>query len=377
MSPRRPADGGRLRGALNELAEQDPFINVRQDDERHEVSVSLYGEVQKQVIGETLARDYGVEVDFHETTSICIERPIAAAEDARGHLVTVEGEHLRQELAAEHEPVAGDGRASARAGATGLGHRVPPRRRRQARPDAGLQDVGTPSRRSMARLRARGARRGHYGWQVTDCVVTMIDSGLRPNRHDRRRLSTRDRGGRDRALASGAGTQVCEPMADLRVELATAYASQVMRLLDPARSPRSARRRATRATRRSGADIPVANVHELQASLPGLTGGEGLVETELGGYEPVVGDPPKRRRRERRHARAPAHSVASVRKRRRPRRRSLPRNGSLVRARRTRLAAATDGRGAPAPRPGRRAVGRSGLRGRPRPSREASPAAHG
>ena len=44
------ATGGRLRDALAQLAEQDPLINVRQDDDRHELSVSLYGEVQKEVI---------------------------------------------------------------------------------------------------------------------------------------------------------------------------------------------------------------------------------------------------------------------------------------------------------------------------------------
>jgi ribosomal protection tetracycline resistance protein len=58
VRPLRGADGGRLRAALNELAEQDPLINVRQDDERGEISVSMYGEVQKEVIGETLAREY-------------------------------------------------------------------------------------------------------------------------------------------------------------------------------------------------------------------------------------------------------------------------------------------------------------------------------
>ena len=94
VSPRRPADGGRLRAALNELAEQDPFINVRQDDERHEISVSLYGEVQKEVIGETLARDYGVEVDFHETTSICIERPVTVGEELEVISSPIQGEHL-------------------------------------------------------------------------------------------------------------------------------------------------------------------------------------------------------------------------------------------------------------------------------------------
>jgi ribosomal protection tetracycline resistance protein len=58
--PRRSADRGRVSVALTELAEQDPLINVRQDDASGEISVSLYGEVQKQVIGATLARDYDV-----------------------------------------------------------------------------------------------------------------------------------------------------------------------------------------------------------------------------------------------------------------------------------------------------------------------------
>jgi ribosomal protection tetracycline resistance protein len=44
--PARPGDRGRLRAALGQLAEQDPLINVRQDDTLGELSVSLYGEVQ-------------------------------------------------------------------------------------------------------------------------------------------------------------------------------------------------------------------------------------------------------------------------------------------------------------------------------------------
>src|SRR5439155_502034 len=50
-----PDDRARLRVALAQLAEQDPLINVRQDDALNEISVSLYGEVQKEVIGATLA----------------------------------------------------------------------------------------------------------------------------------------------------------------------------------------------------------------------------------------------------------------------------------------------------------------------------------
>ena len=73
--PRCAADKGALHVALSQLAEQDPLINLRQDDVRQELFVSLYGEVQKEVIESTLATDFGIEVEFHATTPIYIERP--------------------------------------------------------------------------------------------------------------------------------------------------------------------------------------------------------------------------------------------------------------------------------------------------------------
>ena len=52
------SDKGRLFAALAQLAEQDPLIALRQDDLRGEIAVSLYGEVQKEVIRDTLAADF-------------------------------------------------------------------------------------------------------------------------------------------------------------------------------------------------------------------------------------------------------------------------------------------------------------------------------
>jgi ribosomal protection tetracycline resistance protein len=78
--PRSRDDRQRLRVALAQLAEQDPLINVRQDDARQEISVSLYGEVQKEVIQATLSREYHIDVEFRETTTIHIERPTGTGE---------------------------------------------------------------------------------------------------------------------------------------------------------------------------------------------------------------------------------------------------------------------------------------------------------
>ncbi|MHB8377092.1 MAG: GTP-binding protein [Dehalococcoidia bacterium] len=64
ITPRRLADKGALYVALAQLAEQDPLINLRRDDARQEIFVSLYGEVQKEVIQATLADDFNIDVDF-------------------------------------------------------------------------------------------------------------------------------------------------------------------------------------------------------------------------------------------------------------------------------------------------------------------------
>src|SRR5262245_17680145 len=69
-----PGDGHRLRVALGQIAEQDPLVNLRQDDEEQEMYVSLYGEVQKEVIQSTLADDFDIAVTFRETTVIYVER---------------------------------------------------------------------------------------------------------------------------------------------------------------------------------------------------------------------------------------------------------------------------------------------------------------
>ena len=64
--------------------------------------VRLYGEVQKEVVMETLARDYGVDVTFGPSQTICIERPIGT------------GAHA-EIMCERREPVLCDGRISRRA----------------------------------------------------------------------------------------------------------------------------------------------------------------------------------------------------------------------------------------------------------------------
>ena len=283
--PRNPDDKGALRVALAQLAEQDPLINVRQDDIRRELSVSLYGEVQKEVIQATLATDYGLDVAFRETTTICIERPVgtgAAAEILREppnpFLATI---GLRIEPAAVDSGV--DFRLEVELGSM---------------PIAFFRAVEDSVRETL--------RQGIYGWEVPDCTVTMTHSGYLPRQshaHQRFNKSMSSTGADFRGLTplvvmnalKEAGTVVYEPIHRFRLEAPADVLGPLLPALARLRAaPQAPTMRDSTCTLEG--DIPAARVHELRLELPALTRGEGVLECEFDRYEPVSGTIPTRPR---------------------------------------------------------------------------------
>jgi ribosomal protection tetracycline resistance protein len=290
---RHREDRGRLHDALAQLAEQDPLINVRQDDARHEMSVSLYGEVQKEVIQATLASDYGIEVTFREATTICIERPVGP-----GEAVEVLYAKTKANVTGRSSP------ASSNPFLATLGLRVDP-----APAGSGVEfrvevavrlvpiyifkTVGTFIEH-MNEYVGEALQEGLCGWQVTDCTVTMTDCGYRApgsTAGDFRKLTPLVL---MRALEQ-AGTAVCEPIVRISLELPTATIGGVLPVL--------ARLGATFETRSMDSDLsvietvmPATRAQTLQRQLPGLTGGEGVLDATFADYQPVSGDQPTRRR---------------------------------------------------------------------------------
>jgi len=293
VTARRSADRQRLSVALAQLAEQDPLIDVRQDDARGETSVSLYGEVQKEVIGATLADDFDVDVTFRETTTIHIERPTGM-----GEAVEVLYAKTKSNVTGRSSP-----RSSNPFPAT-LGLRVEPApigSGVDVRLDVGIRLVPLYIYRTvdlfidlMAQYIREALQEGRFGWQVTDCTVTMTDCGYRApetTAADFRKVTSLVL---MRAL-EGAGTVVCEPIARVSLEIPTLALGSVL--------PALARLGAAVYPPSLRGDLsvietvlPAARVHDLQRRLPGLTSGEGVLESSFGGYQPVTGDPPTRAR---------------------------------------------------------------------------------
>jgi ribosomal protection tetracycline resistance protein len=283
--PCRAADKGALHVALTQLAEQDPLINLRQDDVRQEIFVSLYGEVQKEVIQATLADEFGIDVTFRETTTICIERP------------------------------AGTGAAVERIGKAGnpflatVGLRIeraPINSGVEFRLEVELGSMPFSFFKAVEDTVREALHQGIHGWQVTDCLVTMTHSGYCPRQSHSHAMF-------DKSMSSTgwdfrkvtplvlmsalkqAGTSVYEPMHRFHLEIPADTFGLILPVLGRLRAvPRTPAMRGSSCTLEG--EIPAAQVHELEQQLPALTRGEGMLECAFDHYQPVSGTIPSRPR---------------------------------------------------------------------------------
>ncbi|GAA2811149.1 elongation factor G [Crossiella cryophila] len=270
--PSDPRDRGALHQALTRLAEADPLINLRRDETRQEIAVSLYGEVQKEVIEATLAAESGLAVEFRETTTLCLEgvRGTGSALEVMGA-----GNPFFATVGLRVDP-----------GPPGSGPRFGYETELGALPLAFFTAIEDTVLTTLGQ--------GLHGWPVTDCLVTLTQSGF---------SSVHSTAGDFRSLTPlvlmaalrQAGTEVLEPLhrfeLDLPADALTAVRPALARLdaVPGETTPHGA-------TYRLAGELPAANVHALQRQLPGLTHGEGVLDCAFAGHRPVRGRIPERPR---------------------------------------------------------------------------------
>ncbi|MFG3055277.1 GTP-binding protein [Kitasatospora sp. NPDC048239] len=260
--------------ALLQLADQDPFINVRKNDEEQEVSVSLYGEVQKEVIKATLADDYKLDVVFEGSRIICVERPVGVGEwveeiDYRSKTFFWATVGLRVEPGA-----LGSGVVFQRSVELG------------SLPHAFHKAVEEAVRSTL--------HQGLHGWEVLDILVTLTHTGF---------ASPVSAAGDFRKLTplvlmnalKQAGTQVFEPVNRFELEVPAENASTaLLNLVECTGTPETTKAQGT--TCLVEGTIPARTVQEFEQRLPGLSQGEGVLLTRFHGFQPAVGATPSRRR---------------------------------------------------------------------------------
>ncbi|WP_243769992.1 EF-Tu/IF-2/RF-3 family GTPase [Amycolatopsis acidicola] len=271
VRPVHNVDTPALFAGLRELAEQDPLITVRQDDETRQITVRLYGEVQKEVIRETLAAQRGLDIEFTGTQTVCVERPVGtgdslwAMNDGRNPFFATLG--LRVGPGAPGSSLT-----------FGL--------------DVELGDLPLSFHKGIAEATEAALLRGLYGWEVVDIAVTVTRTAY---------FSPISAAGDFRqvtplALREAlhlAGTEVLEPISRFELELpADTVNATLSKLVDRGGQVTESRIRGHRAE--LSGTLPTGQVHQFEQQLPRLSHGEGLPTTEISGYQPVPGPPPRR-----------------------------------------------------------------------------------
>ncbi|MGI8406263.1 MAG: GTP-binding protein, partial [Thermomicrobiales bacterium] len=270
---RDPRLAPRLHDALQQLAEQDPLILIRleQHGGRGEISVRLYGEVQKEFIAATLANDFGLEAHFEPSQIVCIERLTGS-----GYAIEYMGQ--------EGNPFVGT-----------VGMRVDP-----GSLESGITFHRPSGALPLAFYKAiedvvyETLQKGLWGWKVCDIVVTVTETAYASPvtvAADFRKLTPL-------VLMDAlklAGTQVCEPVHRFTLDVPENAIGEILATLSGARAiPEQTTQ--DRGTCQITGIIPLAGVYAFEQRLPVLSGGEGVFSDRFAGYQSVSGPIPLRPR---------------------------------------------------------------------------------
>ncbi|HCB07564.1 MAG TPA: GTP-binding protein [Nocardioides bacterium] len=271
VQPRDPAARIELFSALQQLSEQDPLIAARLDGVDEEITVDVYGEVQKEVLATRLADQYGVAADFLPTRTVHVERVAGTGE--AGDRSSMGNAQLA--LRVEAAPV-GTGLDYALGEGVERGYLLP------------------SFHVAIEETLAAQLSEGLYGWRIADCRVRVVHSRFSaptPSAGEYRKLTvTTFR----RALAL-AGTTVCAPVSRFELGLPAESLTAVLSALVAAGATAEPVEVGTARCQVAGT-MPTAAVAGLERRLPDLTSGRGFLTSEPAGYVPVRGTPPTRRR---------------------------------------------------------------------------------
>jgi ribosomal protection tetracycline resistance protein len=249
--------------ALAQLGAQDPLISVEVAEEGS-ATVLLFGEVQQEVLGATLAEEYGVEVEFEHAQLRHLERPSGTGTGR------CDGYPLGMSAVVGF-------RIDPGSPGSGLTYRL------EVELGALLVSFHTAIQETVRRSLGQGLS----GWPVTDIVVTVVETAydsVSSTAGDFRRATPL-------ALFAAlrrAGTDVYEPLHAFDVEIPPDCVGPVLAALSRHEAHVSESALAGSVWRVRG-EIPLRRIPTLRHALPGLTRGEAAWVAVPGGDRKLPG----------------------------------------------------------------------------------------
>jgi len=258
--------------ALGALAEQDPLIDLRRNAEG-QMFVSLYGEVQKEIIQATLQDEYAIRAIFEESSAICVETLISTA-DALESIGDVSNPFLATVGICISPGIPGSGQTFTRQAHAGL--------------------MPASFYKAIEESVFKTLNEGRHGWPLRDCDVTLTTVDYESpstTAADFRHLTPLVLA----AAIERAGTTVCEPRSQFYIEVPAALVSSIHTLLAKAGASVNGTTISDETVRIEGS-IVTTKIYKLQHEIPNVTSGLGFMGSEFSSYAPVSGTTPCRDR---------------------------------------------------------------------------------
>lgn len=259
--------------ALQYLAEEDPLIQVIKDDFHHELYIRLFGEVQKEVVENTLKEHYHLEVSFSETRIVCIEKPKGTG--LAYEIMGAPGNPFYATVGFRIEP-----------GNTGSGVTY--------QLEVELGSLPLSFHKAIEDTVYEVLQQGLYGWEVTDIVITLTHSGYASpvtTAADFRNLVPLVL---MKALKN-AGTNVYEPMNEFDLTVPVGSISTAMFKLSALQAEFEEPIASEEMFILKGT-LPMAVTDKFKRGLNSFTEGEGILMTKPFGYKKMENDYPTRKR---------------------------------------------------------------------------------
>lgn len=263
-----------LHEALQSLADRDPMVRPHLDGDTGDLSIKLYGEVQKEVIAALVEEEFDIEVGFANTRPLYIERPVGTGECTH-HMGRWADTHFLATVGFRVTP-----------GESGSGVTYDMEVERGS--------LIPTYRTAVEETVHQTLQQGLNGWPVTDCLVELTASGYDSelsHAHDFRDLVPIIL---LRSLQA-AGTEVLEPVNQFNVEFPVSRVSAVNLLLAQSGASVLSQDIIGERTHVVG-QIATADQPELERRLPHASQGEAALLSHFDGHRPVTGEYPRRPR---------------------------------------------------------------------------------
>ncbi len=268
IRPKSKGDEDKLMTSLHRLADEDPSLRVRRDDETHQTILSGMGETHLAVVVERLKRKFGVDVDTGEV-DVAYRETITKPAQAEGKYKKQTGGHGQFGVAILGIEPLGRGEGFAFEDKV-VGGAIP----KQFIPAV---EKGV--------VEAMGGG-GHFGYPVVDVKVTCLDGKYHPV--DSSEMSFKTAGALAfREAMAQAGPVLLEPISLLEVTVPSAFQGDVLGDLNSRRGRVQGTEVSEDGLSVLQALVPTAELGRYAIDLRSITGGRGRFTLSHDHYDVV------------------------------------------------------------------------------------------